>query len=93
MLGDVFDSCMHSFFARTDVGAGGAIDSLIQSVRWVEPGCRDDRPELLLTIVSPGLPLYLSYIYIYTENGNGSTSNIYSQKWKWLCGTRLHESG
>jgi hypothetical protein len=27
MQGDVFDSCMHSFFARTDVGAGGATDS------------------------------------------------------------------
>jgi hypothetical protein len=61
---DVFDSCMHSFFARTDVGAGGATDSLDQSVRWVEPGCRDDRPGLPLTIRSPGLPLYI-YIYIY----------------------------
>jgi hypothetical protein len=46
MQRDVFDSCMHSFFARRDVGAGGATDSLVQSVRWVEPGCRDDRPEL-----------------------------------------------
>jgi hypothetical protein len=64
MQGDVFDSCMHSFFARTDVGAGGATDSLVQSVRWVEPGCRDDRPGLPLTIGSPGLPLYLPYIYI-----------------------------
>jgi hypothetical protein len=25
----VFDSCMHSFFALTDVGAGGASDRLI----------------------------------------------------------------
>jgi hypothetical protein len=33
MQEDVFDSCMHSFFARTDVGAGGATDSLVQSVR------------------------------------------------------------
>jgi hypothetical protein len=64
MQGDVFDSCMHSFFARRDVGAGGATDSLVQSVRWVEPGCRDDRPGLPLTIGSPGLPLYLPYIYI-----------------------------
>jgi hypothetical protein len=53
------------FFARTDVDAGGATDSLVQSVRWVEPGCRDDRPGLPLTIGSPGLPLYLPYIYIY----------------------------
>jgi hypothetical protein len=61
MQGDVFDSCMHSFFARRDVGVGGATDSL----RWFEPGCMDDRPGLLLTIKSPGLPLYLPYIYIY----------------------------
>jgi hypothetical protein len=27
---------MESFFARTDVGAGGVTDSMIQSVRWVE---------------------------------------------------------
>ena len=65
MQGNVFDSCMHSFFARTDLGAGGATDNLVQSVRWVEPGCGDDRPGLLLTIGSPGLPLYLLYIYIY----------------------------
>jgi hypothetical protein len=39
MQGDVFDSCMHSFFARTDVGTSGAIDSLVQSVRCVETGC------------------------------------------------------
>jgi hypothetical protein len=65
MQGDLFDSCMHSFFARRDVGAGGATDSLVQSVRWVEPGYRDERPGLPLTIGSPGLPLYLPYIYIY----------------------------
>jgi hypothetical protein len=65
MQGDVFDSCMPSFFARRAVGAGGATDSLVQSVRWVEPGCRDDRPGLPLTIGSSGLPLYLPYIYIY----------------------------
>jgi hypothetical protein len=65
MQGDVFDSCMHSFFARTDVGAGGATDRLVQSMRWVEPGCRDDRPGLPLTIGSTGLPLYPPYIYIY----------------------------
>jgi hypothetical protein len=47
MQWDVFDSCMHSFFARTNVGAGGATDGPVQSVRWVEPGCRDDRPGLL----------------------------------------------
>jgi hypothetical protein len=65
MQGDVFDSCMHSFFAPTDVGVGGATDSLVQSVRWVEPGYRDDGPGLPLTIGSSGLPLYLPYIYIY----------------------------
>jgi hypothetical protein len=65
LQGDVFDSCMHSFFARTDVDAGGATDSLVQSVRWVEPGYWDDRRGLPLTIGSPGLPLYLPYIYIY----------------------------
>jgi hypothetical protein len=53
------------FFARTDVGAVGATDSLVQSMCWVEPGCRDDRPGLPLTIGSSGLPLYLPYIYIY----------------------------
>jgi hypothetical protein len=41
------------FFARTDVGAVGATDSLVQSVRWVKLGCRDDRPRLTLTIGSP----------------------------------------
>jgi hypothetical protein len=50
MQGNVFDSCMHSFFARTDVGAGGATDSLVQSVRWVELGYRDNRCGLSLTI-------------------------------------------
>jgi hypothetical protein len=33
MQGDMFGSCMHSFFARTDVGVGGATDNLVQSVR------------------------------------------------------------
>jgi hypothetical protein len=56
---------MHSFFAGRDVGADGATDSLVQSVHWVEPGCRDERPGLPLTIGSPGVPLYLPYIYIY----------------------------
>jgi hypothetical protein len=67
MQGDVFDSWMHSFFAHTDVGAGGATGSLVQSVRWVEPGCRDDRPGLSLTIESLGLPLYLPYIYLGSD--------------------------
>jgi hypothetical protein len=58
MQGDVFDSCMHFFFAHTDVGAGGATDSLVQSVRWIEPGCRDDRPGLPLTIESSGIYIY-----------------------------------
>jgi hypothetical protein len=74
MQGDVFDSCMHSFFVRTDVGAGSATDSLVQSVCWIEPGCRDDRPRLPLTIRSPGLPLYLPYIYIYIGNGSPGLS-------------------
>jgi hypothetical protein len=26
-----------SFFARTDVGAGGSPDNLVESARWVEP--------------------------------------------------------
>jgi hypothetical protein len=62
MQGDMFDSCMHSFFARTDVGAGDATDSLVQSMCWIKPGCRDDRPGLSLTIES--LYIYI-YIYIY----------------------------
>jgi hypothetical protein len=67
MQGNVVDSCMLSFFVRTDVGTGGATDNLVQSVRWVEPGCKGDRPRLSLTIGSPGLPLYLPYIYIHTN--------------------------
>jgi hypothetical protein len=65
MQRDVFYSCMHSFFARTDVSASGATDSLIQSVRWIEPGCRDNRSGLSLIIRSIWLSLYLLYIYIY----------------------------
>jgi hypothetical protein len=68
MQGNMFDSCMHSFFARTDVGAGGTPDNLIESARWVEPRCRDGRPELSLTIERTGLPLYLLYIYILNYN-------------------------
>jgi hypothetical protein len=67
MQGDVFDSCVHSFFARTDVGAGGATDSLVQSVCWGEPGCRDDRPRLPLTIGSPELALYLHHMHVGAE--------------------------
>jgi hypothetical protein len=44
------------FFCAHRRGAGGATNSLVQSVRWVEPGCRGDRPGLPLTIGSPGLP-------------------------------------
>jgi hypothetical protein len=40
MKGNVFDLCIYSFFTRIDVGAGGATDSLVQSVRWFEPGYR-----------------------------------------------------
>jgi hypothetical protein len=59
----VFDSCMHSFFCANRRGAGGAPDRLV-GARWVEPVCRGGRPGLPLTIGSPGLPLYLPYIYI-----------------------------
>jgi hypothetical protein len=58
---------MHAFpfFARTDVGADGATDRLVQSVRWVEPGYRGDRPGLPLTIGSIELPLYLLIYRLY----------------------------
>jgi hypothetical protein len=57
---------MHAFlFCAHRPEAGGATDNLVQSARWVEPDCRSDRAELPLTIDSPGLPLYLPYIYIY----------------------------
>jgi hypothetical protein len=57
---------MHAFFFfRAQTWARVVQPSLIQSMRWVEPGCRDDRPGLPLTIGSPRLPLYLLYIYIY----------------------------
>jgi hypothetical protein len=96
MQGDVFDSYMHSFFARTDVGVGGATDSLVQSVRWVEPGCMDDRPELPLTIGSPGLPLYLQYIYIcichwfQTSNMFNDTYTLVTCIYKHVTGFRHH---
>jgi hypothetical protein len=61
MQGNMFDSCMHSFFARTDVER---VAHPTESARWVEPGCRGGRHGLPLTIGSPGLPLYL---YIYTH--------------------------
>jgi hypothetical protein len=50
-----------SFFARRDVGADDATDRLVQSVRWVKPGCRSDQPGLPLTIRSTELLLYLPY--------------------------------
>jgi hypothetical protein len=57
---------MHAFlFCAHKRRAGGAPDSLVESARWVEPDCRDGQPGLPLTIGSPGLSLYLSYIYIY----------------------------
>ena len=59
----VFDSCMHSFFALTDVGQVAHPTACLGAL--VEPVCRSDRPGLPLTIGSPGLPLYLPYIYIY----------------------------
>jgi hypothetical protein len=55
---------MHAFlFCAQRRGTGGAPDSLVESTRWVELGCRGGRPGLPLTIGSPGLPLYI-YIYI-----------------------------
>jgi hypothetical protein len=64
----VFDSCMHSFFCANRHGAGGAPDRLVgRAGRWVEPVCMSGRPRLPLTIGSPGLPLYLPYIYIYID--------------------------
>jgi hypothetical protein len=55
---------MHAFlFCAHRRGAGGAPDSLVESACWVEPGCRGGRPGLPLTIGSPGLPLYMPYIY------------------------------
>jgi hypothetical protein len=64
MQGNMFD--MHAFlFCAHRCGTSGAIDSLVQSVRWVEPGCRGDQSVLSLTIGSPVLSLYLPYIYIY----------------------------
>jgi hypothetical protein len=56
MQGNVFDSCMHSFFCAQRHGTGGAPDILVESVRWVEPGCRGGRPGLLLTIESNTFP-------------------------------------
>jgi hypothetical protein len=59
----VFDSCMHSFFALTDV------EQVTYPKAWldalIEPVYKGDRPELPLTIERPELPLYLPYIYIY----------------------------
>jgi hypothetical protein len=54
---------MHSFFCA-QTWAGGATDSLVQSVCCVEPDCRGDRPGLSLTTESLELPLYMPYIYI-----------------------------
>jgi hypothetical protein len=58
----VFDSCMHSFFALTDVGQVAHPTACLGAL--VEPVCRGGRTGLPLTIGSPGLPLYLPYIYI-----------------------------
>jgi hypothetical protein len=57
----MFDSCMHSFFALTDVGQVAHPTACLGAL--VEPVCRGDRPGLPLTIGSPRLPLYL-YIYM-----------------------------
>jgi hypothetical protein len=55
---------MHAFFCAHEHGTGGAPDSLVESARWVELGCRDGRPELPLTIGAQGsrytCPLSLS---------------------------------
>jgi hypothetical protein len=51
------------FFALTDVGQVAHSTACLGAL--VEPVCRGGRPGLPLTIGSPGLPLYLPYIYIY----------------------------
>ena len=50
------------FFALTDVGQVAHPTACLGTL--VEPVCRGGRPGLPLTIGSPGLPLYLPYIYI-----------------------------
>jgi hypothetical protein len=57
----VFDSCMHSFFALTDVGQVAHPTAWLDAL--VEPVYMGGRPGLPLTIGSTGLPLYLPYIY------------------------------
>jgi hypothetical protein len=58
---------MHAFlfFVLTDVGQVAHPTACLGAL--VEPVCRDDRSGLPLTIRSPGLPLYLPYIYIYID--------------------------
>jgi hypothetical protein len=81
------------------VGTCGATDRLIQSVRWVERGCRGDRPELSLTIGSTRLPLYLPYMMyldlflnpdVIVDHGGEETlkkesiSKLYDELCKWV---------
>ena len=62
---------MHAFlFYAHRRGVGGVPDNLLESARWVEPGCRGGRPELSLTIGSPWL---LIYIYIAMTNMQADT--------------------
>jgi hypothetical protein len=54
---------MHAFFfCAHRREAGGALDNLVESARWVEPGYTGGRPGLPLTIGSPDVCIY---IYIY----------------------------
>jgi hypothetical protein len=61
-------------FALTDVGQ--VAHPIAWLVRWVEPGCKGGRSELPLTIESPGLTLYLPYIYIHIYTANWHLSCI-----------------
>jgi hypothetical protein len=61
----VFDSCMHSFFALTDVGQVAHPTAWLGAL--VKPVCRGSRPELPLTIGSLGLPLYQPLVENYED--------------------------
>jgi hypothetical protein len=61
-IGSCLTRACISFFALTDVGQVAHPTGWLGA--WVEPVCRSSRSELPLTIGSPGLPLYLPYIYI-----------------------------
>jgi hypothetical protein len=60
--GNMFDSCMHSFFARTGLGRVAQPTGWFSQCAGLNQVAEGDRPGLPLTIGSPGLPLYLPYI-------------------------------